>query len=112
MCTPRILTDFTEKVLAIDQLQRSSPQRAKMESQPHKLLLLNIRHHADDVRRRELPYALEAFVDSISGTWAGYGEFHFREIGQGAVIDVCNELVSKKIADHRIGSQDLKPLLH
>jgi len=51
-------------------------------------------------------------VDPISGTWTGYGEFHFREIRQGAVVDIGDELVSEKIAHHRVSLQDLKPLLH
>jgi len=83
-----------------------------MKSQPYELLFLNIRHHADDISRRELPRALEAFVDPISGAWAGHGEFHFREIRQSAVIDICDELVSEKIAHHRVSLEDFEPLPH
>jgi len=76
------------------------------------LPFLGLCHDAYDVSRGGLPEGLEALVDAVPGTRPGNNEFHFRKIRQRTVVNVGDELVRQKVANHRVRPQEPEPLVH
>lgn len=99
MCDPSIFADLTEQVLAIDELQRATPERLKGKSEPLELAILPVLHAADDVFSCELAGILEAFGDAVTRTGAGNDEAVLGKVDQRRVIDVDRKLEGEKIAE-------------
>src|SRR5260221_256582 len=98
MCEPSVLAHLTKQVLAVDQLQRSAPQRTKREPQPRNLLLLAISDEPNDVALVEITELLETFPNAVSGPGPWHDKLHLAEVRQSAVIDVGDELISEKVS--------------
>jgi hypothetical protein len=63
---PSIFVDLTEKVLTIDQLERSSPERTKREPPFLELQLLSICHPSDCVGLIIVAEAGKALTDAVA----------------------------------------------
>ena len=82
MVNSGVLVNFTEQILAIDQLQRPTPKCLKLDPAPRKLFILMVRHPADQVWFGIGTAISEAFLNTGSGAGARSNEFHFREVQQ------------------------------
>ena len=96
---PGVLVDFTEQVLAVDQLQPAAPiEPGEAESEASEVLLLRITHVADQLRFDSSSFGAEAFADAVPRSRSRDDEIHLIEVDQCGVVDIDDQLVGQEVA--------------
>src|SRR5579859_7912504 len=90
---PRVLSDLTVEILAIDELQRSPKQGAERQPTTGKLLLLSLGRQPNDVLLAHATTIRKALLDAITRTRSRNHELHLAEAGDLAVRQIGDELI-------------------
>lgn len=107
-----ILVDFTEQILAIDQLQGPAPERLEFDPAPEEFLILMLRHPSSYVRLGVGTAIGETFLNARPRPGTGSNEFHLRKVQQSRVVEIGHILVGAEVANRRIRTDQFKRLLH
>jgi hypothetical protein len=93
MCDTGILIHFAEEVLAVDELEPSTPKGRELEPKRTKTILLSFRDETDYVGLRHPSQIRKALFNPALGSRPWHHEFILHEIGESAVIEIRNELI-------------------
>jgi hypothetical protein len=105
-----IFVDLAEEILAVNELEWSSPQCGKRETQAAKL---SVSHFGDCANHISIVKAVcigETLPNSATSAWAGLDELHFRKIQHLAVVQIDGELKGEEIAQRWIRTKYLECL--
>ena len=103
---PGVLVDFTEQVLAVDQLQPAAPiETGEAQSEASEVSLLRITHVADQLRFDSASSGAEAFADAVPRSRSRDDEIHLIEVDHGGVVDVDDQLVGQEVAQAGMPAQ-------
>jgi hypothetical protein len=100
-----ILSHLAKKVLAVDQLQRPSPEGSERDPEPLELDVLTLLHEPDHLGWGEAANILETLLDAVECPRPRYHKLILAERRNLAVVNVCDELVRQEIADRRVVKQ-------
>src|SRR5207247_2576953 len=96
-----VLRNFTENILAIDQLEPPTPQRLEIDTELSEVPLLVVTHVADHVGRIQRFAAYKTLLNPIHFTRRRNDEVTFRKIGERTVVEVRRVLVSQEGPERR-----------
>jgi hypothetical protein len=104
---PRVLVDLAEQILAVDQLERPSPQLLERQAGARKLGVRELGDRPDDIGVVESSRVREALRDAIACAGTRCHEVHLRKIDDLAVVEVDGELKREEAAQRRVAAEDL-----
>ena len=107
-----VLVDLAEEVLAIDELERASPQVLEVETASCELLGLPVGHPSDEILVGVVTRIGEAFAQSAAGARTRHDELHLGEVEDGAVVEVGDELVGEEGTDAPVTEEQPERLGH
>ena len=109
---PGVLVDLAEEILAVDELERPTPEVLKPQAEPIELLLLAVSHEPDDFDLVVVAGVREAFPDTAPASGPRDDEVHLREVEHCRVVEVGHELVREERSDPRVPEQEVVRRLH
>ena len=112
MSHPGVLVDFTEQVLAVDQLQPAAVDAREAQAQPSELFGLCVAHVANELCFGSSSSVAEAFADSVPRAGSSDNEVHLVKVDQGRVVDVDDQLVREGVAETRMAAEQLERVDH
>src|SRR5258708_26808404 len=112
MCNSSVLVNFAKEALAVDEMERSPPQRTKVQVHARKLIHLSIRHEADQFGLVEPTGVDKALADPVECSWSGHNKLHFRIVRYPPIVEIRDELVGKEIPGGWISTHQIKCTTH